>query len=383
MKKRICCIVSFLFVFVFVFSGCQKEVIDFKYTLNINSKTYEGAFSGTVDKGIPADGQGVFLSGTEGSGKYYSYDGEWKEGIPSGTGRLTDENFEVELPGSEKKPGTYSGEAFDGIPNGTGTFQSNNQTDGKWNYEGEWKNGKPAGKGTLTDENFEIDLSGSKRDGVYTGDVMDGIPNGNGKFSTQNSNGKKYYYEGEWKNGKWNGQGKVVFEDKTLGVQEGTYTDNSFTPTLVERIQELGTYEDDCCYTLSEAEKQFIEDNAEIIEGKNLQGLSTKVDSSFKVEQFKKNSNSFSPAFVKMSNTSIVQISEYEGYNGQTLTFCIASSEDYETNLYLYMIGSAKDAVENSTADIYFLPLEYTTYKNVSNSDVWAIAGVAVKIDVK
>lgn len=321
MKKQTCGMISLLVVLLFLFSGCQKEVTDFKYTLNLNSKVYEGAFSGSVEKGVPVDGKGRFVSGAEGSGNYFLYDGNWKDGMISGAG-------------------------------------------------------------TMTDESYEIELSVGKRTGKYTGDVENGIANGNGKFESQNSSGIEWYYEGNWKNGKMNGQGKAVFKNGEGGVQEGTYTDNEFTPTLVERIQEFGTRGSDRCqYVLSDSEKDFIMNNASILMGKDLSGLSDKIDKSFSVEQFKKNPNSFSPAFVAVENTSIVQISEYEE-SGDTITFCIADTEDYETTLYLYMIGSSKDAVENSTADICFLPLDYTTYKNASDSEVWAIAGVAVFFNV-
>ena len=278
----------------------------------------------------------------------------------------------------------YSGEVNDGIPNGTGTFKTKNQTEEKWNYEGEWKAGKPSGKGTLTDDTYENILPGNiVRSGSFTGEVVNGIPNGHGVFNTQNSEGVKYYYDGEWKDGKWNGKGKVVYENKEYGIEEGTFTDNDYTPNVVEFIQTLGTFDGECRYTLSEKQIAFIEKNESIIKGQDLGGLENIIDHSFSAEQFKKNPRAFSPAFVKFTNASIVQIQEYESYGGQTLTFCIADSEDYETTLFLYMLGTSKEAVQNSIVDIYLLPLSYTTYKNTSDSNVWAIAGTAVKIDVK
>ena len=311
MKKKIISTGSLFVILLMLLLGCQKEVTDLKYTLNLNSKVYEGAFSGTVEKGIPVEGQGKFVSGTEGSGKYFLYDGNWKDGMIRGAGTMTDENYEIELPG-----------------------------------------GRRAGK--------------------YSGEVVDGIANGYGKFESQNSSGIEM-----------NGKGKAVFKGGEGGVQEGTFTDNEYTPTLVERTQEFWTRGSDRCqFELTESEKTFIMNNASIIEGKDLSGLADKIDKTFNVEQFKKNPNSFSPAFVVVENTSIVQISEYEE-SGKTITFCVADTEDYDTTLYLYMIGSAEDVVEDSTADICFLPLDYTTYKNASDSDVWAIAGVSVFFNVK
>ena len=69
--------------------------------------------------------------------------------------------------GDEKKNGRYVGEMINGVPNGQGTF--NNRWGGK--YVGKWKDGKQNGQGTY----------------IY-------------------HDGRKY--EGEWKNGReWNGTG--------------------------------------------------------------------------------------------------------------------------------------------------------------------------------
>ena len=64
------------------------------------------------------------------------------------------------------------------------------------------------------------------------------------------------------------------------------------------------------------------------------------------------------------------------------MTFCLASTEDYENVLSFYMFGDSGDAVEDSTVDIVLLPIDDTTYKNVSDESVWAVTGVAVKMDV-
>ena len=384
MKKRILGILSLIIVLAFLFVGCQKEVSDFAYTIDLNSKSYEGTFAGTVEKGAPVDGQGSFSVETEGSGKYLFYSGEWKDGQISGKGSLTAEDYEIDLAHIGKKQGVFKGEVVNGKPNGQGTFESQSSSGNKWIYNGEWKDGQLSGKGMLTDENYEIDLlQYGKRQGKYSGEVVDGIPNGQGTFESQNSSGIKWVYDGEWKNGKMNGQGKMTFQDGKGAVEEGTFTDNEFTPTLVERIQEFGTRGSDRCqYILSSDEKDFIQNNASIFEGKDQKGLDGKIDKTFNINQFKKNPNSISPAFVKISNASIVQISEYEE-EGKTVTFCIADTEDYEDVLYFYMIGSSKDAVEDSTVDIILLPIDYTTYKNVNDDDVWAVVGVAVKMDVK
>ena len=62
------------------------------------------------------------------------------------------------------------------------------------NYVGEWKNGKPNGKGTYTYDNGEI----------YEGDHKNGLRNGSGIYTFLNGNG---YWSGEFKDGKLHGKG--------------------------------------------------------------------------------------------------------------------------------------------------------------------------------
>ena len=59
---------------------------------------------------------------------------------------------------------------------------------------------------------MSLDFSFGTRSGTYTGEVNEqGIPNGKGKFNTKNDSGVEYYYEGQWKDGHWEGQGASVW----------------------------------------------------------------------------------------------------------------------------------------------------------------------------
>ena len=80
-----------------------------------------------------------------------------------------------------------------------------NYTDGR-KYVGEWKDGKYHGQGTIT-----------SADGIkYVGEWKDGKINGQGTFTY--ANGKKYV--GEWKDNKYNGQGAITFADGNKYVGE-------------------------------------------------------------------------------------------------------------------------------------------------------------------
>lgn len=64
-------------------------------------------------------------------------------------------------------------------------------------------------------------LEDIQRTGTYTGEVVDGIPNGTGRFDTQNEEGTSWYYDGEFVNGVFQGQGNVSLTLKKNGTKQG------------------------------------------------------------------------------------------------------------------------------------------------------------------
>ena len=89
----------------------------------------------------------------------------------------------------------------DFIPHGFGVEKIDNQIV----YEGEWKDGKKDGQGTDT-------FFGKK----YVGEHKDGRKNGQGTETYPD--GRKYV--GKWKNGKYNGHGIFIFPDGRKYVGE-------------------------------------------------------------------------------------------------------------------------------------------------------------------
>ena len=105
--------------------------------------------------------------------------------------------------------GSYSGTVLNELPEGEGTFISSEP--GVYEYTALGQR-KISGKGNLKQGAYTVKfVDGTERVGEYEGETLNGLPRA-GVFHTQNLKGKKYYYEGEWKNGLWNGQGKTVHE---------------------------------------------------------------------------------------------------------------------------------------------------------------------------
>ncbi len=106
------------------------------------------AWSGGCANGH-ADGSGA-IKWLKGNDVIETDEGEWRDGRQAGKGI---QNWPM---------GRYEGELADGLPNGEGvlTFQ-------KYRYEGQFRDGKPNGIGTLTTGNQSV--QGTWKDGCLQG----------------------------------------------------------------------------------------------------------------------------------------------------------------------------------------------------------------------
>lgn len=78
----------------------------------------------------------------------------------------------------------------------------------------------------VTDQQMTLNLTFGDRSGTYTGEVNDqGTPNGTGKFTTKNTNGKTWIYEGQFKNGHFEGTGKETWPDTGVTI-EGPFSND-------------------------------------------------------------------------------------------------------------------------------------------------------------
>lgn len=79
------------------------------------------------------------------------------------------------------------------------------------------------GPKTVSNQQMTLNLSYGDRSGTYTGEVNDqNVPNGKGKFTTKNTQGEPWYYEGHFENGHFDGEGKTVWTNSGQ-EQTGTY----------------------------------------------------------------------------------------------------------------------------------------------------------------
>lgn len=177
-----------------------------------------GNYQGDRKNGIPhGNGRMNFYA----DAPFIEYSGSWIDGIPRGKGRLVHRNGDVfegtfyfsRRPGFEAPGRFYFSTIYQ---KGRLTFASGDV------YEGEWKDGRYEGKGKM------FFVGGN----VYDGEWRGGLQSGQGKYTYKSG----HVYTGEFKAGLRSGQGKMVYPggeiyigewagDKRQGKGKMTYKD--------------------------------------------------------------------------------------------------------------------------------------------------------------
>ncbi len=278
-----------------------------------------------------------------------------------------------------KIKGKYTGQILDEKPDGEGKFVANK---GKnvFTYKGTWKNGKLSKKGKLTFNSLKIELvnpdnSTVVRKGTYVGKTVKGIPSGQGTFESQNDEGTKWTYSGQFKDGNFNGQGIQKWE--TGQSEEGTYTNGQFTPTPCDFFIAMGTASSDK-YTTSEKAKEFLNNHSDYFTNQTYDAAD--IDPSFNFLQYKKTSSEYGDKLILSQGLEVIQIEQYARFQYPAVTFTILENTNDTSEIYLvYMLGTT-DALEGDIVNLVGLPLDYFTYKSVNDNDIWAMAVAGVTI---
>lgn len=108
--------------------------------------------------------------------------------------------------GETQYVGEFSGTTEKKIPNGVGTFVS---ADGL-TYSGNWENGLPVNICSMELDGYTVKIAGKSYMGLYKGDAVDALPNGNGEFIFSDEN-TSVTYIGEWESGEPNGEGTLDY----------------------------------------------------------------------------------------------------------------------------------------------------------------------------
>ncbi len=262
------------------------------------------------------------------------------------------------------------------------------------NWDGETKTidlmseDQPTEDNQLTEvENMEMTVSTGYGDGIlfertgtYTGTLLNGLAHGKGRFDSQNPEGHPWYYEGDFKNGLFNGY--LVFCSPDFEYKEiGTHVDGVYTPSKTDFLQSI-------CYNYSSACNLQTESLTLIDKNQNIFPCITEedkttamslVDSELTYSSFAKNPSAHLQNLHHVQHASAKQVFE-QAYYGQTYTMIIATDENW--NVYkIFYLGST-EVNDGDKISFAGLPVANSYYDNLDGgtTDVVLVIGSIVDL---
>ena len=324
----------------------------FPLCVTVNGVEYSGTYSGEV-QGNRITGSGKFSS----SGDAFSYEGKWIAGSLSGAGNVTGLPHEITFQGRDIE-GSYSGAVTDAVPDGNGTFVTE---EGDFQYKGIWKKGEISGKGHLIDQNFVVHFSAGDRIGLFEGIVQNGGPEGSGSFSSVNSSGVGYTYEGEWSNGLFNGLGYCVFENGYL--EDGHFTNGEYIPAMYDIAKYLGSGEHLIEFELSEPAKAFLQAHQELFPSENAGVLEAFLDPDTDYQSIMRAPESYGGKMIRFEKMEVLQTWDQPLYRYDHFTTLLLVSPAPQSNyVFAFYPGALPDVLEKDAITVYGIPMNASSY---------------------
>ena len=225
------------------------------------------------------------------------------------------------------------------------------------------------------------EVSEITREGIYTGELSNGIPNGEGTFSSVNDSGVSWTYTGSFKNGKFDGQGETIWEE-SQEFQSGTYTDGLFTPTTCELFVSIASMFS-IPYTISDKNQVFMENNTDIFPV-NTETAQNKLSDLIQVDltypMMTKTLEGLEGQLYQCNIALAGQVFQSSMY-GHTVTSIIAMDEDNNHYVILYD-GALPDVYDNTYISFTALPVTSSGYSNVSGGTTNAIVMIGAVVTV-
>ena len=265
--------------------------------------------------------------------------------------------------------GLYTGRLKTGLPEGWGTFDGMSAQRFAFRWEGGWTAGSPTGEGTLAADRYVTQVDGIPAAGSYTGAALAGIPEGEGRFTAVSDRGVGYTYTGDWAGGLMDGQGTLRYEAEGYYARLGTFTAGTWTPTWPEALASLGTCEP--CFTLTEEQTAFLEAHPELWEGESHQNY---LDSPYKKEYdrsltlrgiFAQPALLEQPAWMALSALRTIRSYVVDVEGMPPFTVVIAADSTYSYPVEVILPDRIDGLRRGQRFHVYALPLAFGEYTTV------------------
>lgn len=250
----------------------------------------------------------------------------------------------------QKISGSYTGDVSEQLPSGNGSFESE-----AYSYKGTWANGAPDGEGTVTASSFCIDTPDGVLEGSYSGDVRNGLAEGNGTFAYQ-SDGNEIQLSGNFIGNQFDG---MLIKTIHYPTTEKSYPVSYQNGTLLRNSASMIAYLEGMrneSYCLSEAQLSFLSEHSSWFEGTD-RAQNLPDTSAFDYEAFQETDE---PKLILISNAVIKSVQRYKPYeDADIVTSMIVQNNDGWYHLvFAYAVESAD---QGDAVSIYALPLCHST----------------------
>jgi hypothetical protein len=250
------------------------------------------------------------------------------------------------------------------------------------------------------------------REGQYTGEVKDGVPNGYGTFSITNSKGNEYTVSGTFKNGKLDGSSLVLFNDhyeiyesengkfiKVTIFDNGVIDENILKDNILyenyipdENNKYLFHFVDgkeeprtviDWLYTLH-YDNSFAGFELKLDSAINMDKIRRLSDKKIKkkaeyieAEKLEKSVTSYTSSVDYLKKACVIRCQEiepHESWGLKAITIMLLSYDDYA---YAVWYEGSLDIHEGDYVSCWFTPFSNVGYENADGTASGATCGIA------
>lgn len=199
--------------------------------------------------------------------------------------------------------------------------------------------------------------------GKYTGEMVNGKPQGEGKFvGDSDVESLSYSYEGAFEEGYYNGQGAVtVVQDGETTTWAGTFAKGEYTPTTAEKFNFAGQFDTFGTFSLSDEVKAYIASEKDLFPTADEKAIRSAKIQEYSNRKFIKTCKQEDVGPVKLT-LHAAQVFENDLLGGK-ITSILAWDEDG----YCYAIHylDSVEVYEKDEFTVYAVPCSVACFDNV------------------
>lgn len=219
---------------------------------------------------------------------------------------------------------------------------------------------------TLVYDGDSVDVEGK-----YTGEVVSGKPQGEGKFVAERDDDLSYEYEGTFADGCFDGYGvaTIVSNGETLRMA-GTYTKGEFTPTTGEVYDFIGQLDLFGKFSVPASVIEYIDSNENLFPVATEEMIQSAKIQDFSYKQFTKTRKQEDIGLVSV-DLYAVQVFEDDFMDGK-ITYMLAVDDD--NNYYALYYLDTVEVYEDDSFSAYAVPCATTGFDNIGGGTTNVVA---------